>query len=440
MSYDFCGLDFGTSNSTIGIFDGQNIKMVPLEQGKPILRSAIFFDYDAHKCIFGQQGISQYLDAGHGRLMMSLKSVLGSNLMKEKTFIDNKWVSYTDILEHLLRYIKTQAEQEAGHALTQVVLGRPVRFHDHDDKKDRLAEETLEKVAHQVGFKTVLFQFEPIAAALAYEQTIDREQLALIVDLGGGTADFSVIRLRPQSASQVVGSNTQVASKHTGPSKNSLDRQKDVLSNKGIHIGGTDFDTRFSLELVMPHMGLGGRMHGMSSTIEIPSSYYHDLTTWHTINGLYTHQTHRALESIHNHALEPAPIRRLIKVIQKQQGHRILSEVERAKCLLSSTELAILNFNFIESHFEINALKIQFEAAILEKVERLIQTLQTTVTDAGLENEAIDSLFFTGGSAQIPIIRQKIMERFPNARIVQGDVFSSVGKGLILDAKQRFNA
>lgn len=416
-THDFCGLDFGTSNSTIGIFDGQKINMVPLEEGKPTLRSAIFFDFDAHKCVFGQQGISEYLSHGHGRLMMSLKSVLGSNLMQEKTYIDKKLISYTDILEYLIKYIKSKAESAAGHELTQVVLGRPVRFHDHDDKKDRLAQETLEQVARNVGFKTLHFQFEPIAAAIAYEQTIQKEQLALIVDLGGGTSDFSIIRLNP---------NVQ----------NTNDRKQDVLANRGIHIGGTDFDTRFSLELVMPHMGLLGRMQGISGTIEIPSSYYHDLTTWHTINGLYTHQTRRSLQAIHNHALEPKLIRRLINVIEKQQGHKILNAVEQAKCLLSDLEHTSLDLNFIEDNFVIKTEKLQFQGIIQDKVQQLVDTVFATLMDAGLKNNAIDSIFFTGGTTQIPIIRQSIQESFPNATLVQGDVFSSVGRGLILEAKR----
>lgn len=418
LSYDFCGLDFGTSNSTIGIFDGQQISMVPLENGKPTLRSAIFFDYETGKYTFGQQGINEYLVGGHGRLMMSLKSILGSSLMKEKTYIDNRWVSYSEILECLVRYIKQRAESQLGHSLTRVVMGRPVRFHDEDDKRDRLAQETLEKVAHNVGFKTVVFQYEPIAAALAYEQTISEEQIALIVDLGGGTADFSVIRL----ASKL----------------NQSDRSQDVLANRGIHIGGTDFDTKFSLDVVMPQMGLGGRMRGISNILPIPSGFYHDLTTWHTINSLYTYQNKQAIHTIYNHALEPNLIKRLMNVVEKQQGHKILNTVEMAKCLLSQTEETILDLNFIEEKFLINSTRKMFETAITEKIEQLMNVLFSTVKDALLNQANIDSIFFTGGTTQIPIIRDKITQSFPNATIVRGDVFSSVGKGLILEAKNHF--
>lgn len=417
-SHEFCGLDFGTSNSTIGVIQNEHINMVPLEDGKPTLRSAIFFDYENNEYRFGQQGINDYLSGIHGRLMVSLKSILGSSLMQENTVIQQKSIPYKTILGYLIRYIKQQAELTIQHELTHVVMGRPVRFHDHDDKRDKLAQDTLQAVAEQEGFKQVFFQYEPIAAALAYEQTIDREQLALIVDLGGGTSDFSIIRLHPGVL------------KH--------DRAQDVLANQGIHIGGTDFDTQLSLHEVMPTLGLGNMMRGISNAIQIPSSYYHDLTTWHTINSLYTHQTKRAIQHIKNLAFNKRPLERLLHVIEHQEGHKILNEIERTKCALSQDIQASLNLTFIEKHFILNLARQSFENIISKKVDELIQTVLNTLQDSGVKNTEIDSIFFTGGSTQIPIIQAAITKLFPMAQIVRGDVFSSVGKGLIIDAQQRF--
>ncbi|HXH55571.1 MAG TPA: Hsp70 family protein [Gammaproteobacteria bacterium] len=416
--HDYCGLDFGTSNSTIGVYTGNNITMVPLDQGKPIIRSAIFFDFEAGGCQFGQQGVTDYLSGVHGRLMMSLKSVLGSSLMDEATSIQHRRISYRDILGYFLQHIKQQAETTLGHELTKIVLGRPVRFHDQDDVKDRLAQDTMESVVRKLGFKTVLFQYEPIAAALTYEQTITREQLALIVDLGGGTSDFSVIRLRPGMENR--------------------DRLQDVLANNGIHIGGTDFDTELSLKAIMPELGLGSEMRGMSGNIQVPNSYYYDLTTWHTINSLYTHRTRSELHTIKNLALDPKNITRLINVIEKQAGHKVLNEVEQGKCLLSNAEQVNLDFQFIEKEFFLNLQRKMFEDFIKNKVEELAQVVLKTISDSGIKTGDIDSIFFTGGSTQIPMIRSSILEHFPNAEIVQGDVFSSVGKGLIIDAKRKF--
>ncbi len=426
--HDFCGLDFGTSNSTIGIYKDNQITMVPLDSGKQILRSAIFFDYDTSQCILGQRGLTEYLTGTPGRLLMSLKSVLGSPLMQEKTLIENRMVAYTDILGYLIRHLKQQAENTLGRELQQVVMGRPVRFHDTDNKKDKLAQDTLEQIAKNQGFKDIIFQYEPIAAALSYEATIAEEQLAFIVDLGGGTSDFSVIRLRPQPEN---------ASTHRVRSQDSH-RREDVLANKGIHIGGTDFDRLFSLNTVMPELGLGGKMRGLSGNIQIPSSFYHDLTTWHTINSLYTYQSKNAIHNLKGYALLKNPIERLIKVVDRQLGHKILNEVELGKCQLSSKETVLLDLSFIEKEWLLKTTRAAFEAIISEKVEKLLETCQETLKESGVSNHHIDSIFFTGGSTQIPIIRDSIAKLFPNSKIIQGDVFESVGKGLIIDAARRF--
>lgn len=428
--HDFCGLDFGTSNSTIGVYKENHIQMVPLEQGKPTLRSAIFFDSDSGKHLFGQSAVDDYLSGAHGRLMMSLKSILGSSLMKEQTVIAGRPIPYTQILGKLLKYIKTKAEHYLGHELNKVVLGRPVRFHDYDEKKDRIAQDTLEEVARQQGFETILFQYEPIAAALAYEQSITKEKLALIIDLGGGTSDFSVIHLKPYAKNSSISK--------AGIRSNDNNRIQDVLANKGIHIGGTDFDTRFSLETIMPELGLGGGMQGLSGTLQIPSSYYHDLTTWHTINSLYNHQTKRHLKEIYHFALKKHPIKRLMHVIESQQGHKILNVVEQGKCQLSAAEKIELNLNFIETDFLLPVTRETFQESIQDKVEQLIQTVLSTIAEAGVKEHQINSVFFTGGSTQIPLIRQAIESLFSSAEFVKGDVFSSVGKGLIIDARRRY--
>jgi hypothetical chaperone protein len=179
-------------------------------------------------------------------------------------------------------------------------------------------------------------------------------------------------------------------------------------------------------------------MRGMTSTLEVPSSYYHDLTTWHTLNTLYNHKTQRELKAIYNHSLDKKLIYRLLKVTENQQGHKILNAVEQGKCYLSQSDSVNLDLGFIEPKFNIGVERTFFEDIISEKVNDLVKTITDTIVTAGVKVDQIDSIFFTGGSTQIPIIRQKIMEPFPKALKVQGDVFSSVGKGLIIDAQRKF--
>ncbi len=416
---NFCGLDFGTSNSTIGIAVQQLPQLVALEGAKLSIRSAIFCDTENETWMFGQEGVNHYLEGVPGRLMMALKSVLGSSLMADKTVIFNESIPYADVLKRFMHHIKNKAERALGHELTHTVLGRPVYFHDHDKEKDRLAQNTLEKIALELGFQAVTFQYEPIAAALAYESTLKTEKLALIIDMGGGTSDFTVIRLHPNI--------------------NTIDRSQDVLANNGIHIAGTDFDQRMSLQTVMPLLGMGSLIRGSSCDIEVPSMYYHDLTTWHTLNMLYTATTLSQLRSIQTAAYEKKLISRLLHVLKMRAGHHILNTVETSKQRLSDEEILALDLSFIEEQLFTNIKRTTFNEMIHDQVSEIIAKVQQTVSDSGVAVSDINALFYTGGSTKIPIIREKINALFPQAEVVQGDAFGSVGLGLTIDAIRRYS-
>lgn len=418
MNSSFCGIDFGTSNSTIGIWQNKRCELVTLENNKPTICSAIFCDAENKTWVFGQAGIDRYLNGTPGRLMMALKSVLGSSLMEDKTLIFDQFIPYTKVLSHFMQYLKHAAERH-NQALTQVVLGRPVHFHDYDVKKDKLAQTTLEKIAKDIGFKEVSFQLEPIAAALTYELSIDKEQLALIIDMGGGTSDFTIIRLHPGATS--------------------ADRSADVLANAGIHIAGTDFDQQLSLHTVMPLLGMGSLMTGSSSTIEVPSMYYHDLTTWHTLSHLYDPKTIANVRSIQTRANEKAFIERLINVLKKRAGHRILSAVEKSKQSLSTSDETCIDLEFIEEALNVAVQRLTFNSMIADHLERILATILETVRLAGVKPTDINAIFYTGGSTKVPIVRARINPLFPHAQVVQGDAFGSVGLGLTIDAQRKFS-
>ncbi len=426
MNY-FCGLDFGTSNSTVGLHIHNQYQLVLLENQKPSMRSAIFTDIEEKQWVFGQTGINRYLEGNPGRLMMSIKSVLGSALMEEKTVIFNQYVPYTHVLKQFLRHIKSSAEQTLNHEITQVVLGRPVYFHDHDQKKDLQAQNTLETLAYQLGFKEVSFQYEPIAAALAYELSINEEKLAMIIDIGGGTSDFTIIRLHPQNKLE------SLKFKQTA-----IHRSQDVLANSGIHIAGTDFDQRLNLYSVMPLLGMGSLMKGSSSDIEVPAMIYHDLTTWHTLNQLYEASQLTRVHSIQTMAYNKLLFSRLIHVLKIRAGHHILDAVETAKQQLSHHAETILELCFIEDALNVPLSRVTFNAIIEEHLQSILEATQQTVKMASIKFSDINALFYTGGSTQIPIIRKKINALFPQAEVIQGDAFGSVGLGLTIDAHRKF--
>lgn len=258
-----CGVDFGTSNSTVGCYRPDHPVLLPLEDGKSTLPSVVFFNADDNAVRFGRAALADYLAGHEGRLMRSLKSLLGTSLIDGQTEVQGRVLPFRELLAQFVRELKRRAEQTAGQPFTQAVFGRPVHFVDDDAQADRLAQSTLLEVARSAGFTDVAFQYEPIAAAFDYESGIEREELVLVADIGGGTSDFSLVRLAPARAGK-------------------SERRDDILATGGVHIGGTDFDKYLSLTCAMPFLGLGTRLNNDK---EVPSSVYFNLATWHTITS-----------------------------------------------------------------------------------------------------------------------------------------------------------
>ena len=263
-----CGIDFGTSNSTVGWLRPGRPTLLTLEDGKPTLPSVVFFNAEADTVSVGRNGLGEYLAGTEGRLMRSLKSLLGSSLIDGRTEVNGRAVIFRDLLKEFIGTLKQRAESEAKRSFEQAVFGRPVFFVDDNREADQQAENSLGEIAHAVGFKDISFQFEPIAAAYHYETQIHHEEIVLVADIGGGTSDFSIVRLSPERAK-------------------AADRRSDVLANGGVHIGGTDFDRQLSLAGVMPHLGYRS---ALKNGREMPASIYFNLATWHTINFAYTRQ------------------------------------------------------------------------------------------------------------------------------------------------------
>ena len=194
-----CGLDFGTSNTTLGTIEGHMPVLAALEAGHTTIPSAIFYEVDGAVRI-GRRAVEAYVDGGPGRLMRSLKSVLGTALIDESTRTGRERTRFRDVIANYLGAVKRRAEQATDRELREVVHGRPVHFVDNAPDADRKAEQTLREIAREIGFGEVTFQFEPIAAALDYERQIAAEEVALIADIGGGTSDFSIRAARAPSS------------------------------------------------------------------------------------------------------------------------------------------------------------------------------------------------------------------------------------------------
>ncbi len=417
----FCGLDFGTSNSTVACAIHDRIELAPVEGDSKTLPSSVFFDFSDGSVSFGRAALACYADGVEGRLMRSLKSVLGGSLMDETTRIKSRVYTFKEIIGLILSRLKASADRATGRDVFCAVVGRPVHFVDDNPAADRAAREALEEIARAQGFTEVEFQYEPIAAALAYEQSVEREQYALIADIGGGTSDFSIVRVSPEGRARA-------------------DRSQDVLANKGVHIGGTDIDRLLSLRAIMPLLGLNSERRGDFGTKILPvaNGFFVDLATWHRINLLYTPKVARELQNMLRHSLSPRLIERLIAVVESRRGHSIALAVEAAKIALSTRAGAAIDLTDIERDFVVEANRDILQAAIADRLAALTRTLEETLAAAGLAGECIDAVFLTGGSTAIPAVRAVVTAQTPQARIVEGDLFGAVGLGLGLDARRKF--
>ena len=414
----FCGLDFGTSNSTIARVDPGGVPhLLRLEAGRETIPSVIFFGFEDDTIRFGREAVAEYVSGAEGRLMRSLKSVLGTSLIGDTTRVKARSYGFVEILGIFIAELKRRAEDELGGAVEQVVCGRPVHFVDDDVAADRAAQEQLAGAVRAQGFRHVEFQFEPIAAALDYERQVVAERLALIVDLGGGTSDFSVVRVSPQRA-------------------RAADRSGDILSTAGVHIGGTDFDRLLSMAKIMPELGLGtmtrdGKRH-------LPVAPYYDLSTWHRINRLYNAQTLRDLRGTRNEARAPERVEMMMELIEDRLGHRLVGAVEAAKIALSDVDRTRFEFAVRDQSITTEMTVGDLTEALRNSVERIAGAIGETLRRAGVGAESIDSLILTGGSTQVPVIADGLRKLFPDSELVRTDVLGSVGLGLALDAKRKF--
>jgi hypothetical chaperone protein len=458
-----CAIDFGTSNSGLALPDPGvpgRTRLVPIEDGLTTMPTAVFYFTDDDEArsaqgvhhpdgalprAHGRAAIRAYVDGNSGRLMRSLKSILGSGLAEQATDLgQGHSVRYLDVLAGYLRHLRSLGEANAQNQLTHVVLGRPVHFVDDDAQRDALAQTTLERAARAAGFTHVHFQFEPIAAAFDYEQRIEHEQIVLVADIGGGTSDFSVVRVGPARRGRVQ-------------------RRDDILANHGVHIAGTDFDRHIELEVVLPLLGFrargpvrgarppeatdsyleGQRALRASGPVdhgarEVPGKVYFDLATWHLINTVYRPARVAELRGMADWYADKHLHARLMRAIDWHLGHDLAARSEAAKIAAASGHDATVDLGAIEGRLTATLSQAQAVRAIDADLLRIVDAAVHTVREAGLEREGIDALYFTGGSTGLASLTQRLEQAFPQAQAVHGERLASVATGLGVHAARLF--
>lgn len=441
---DYCAIDFGTSNSAVARVapagdrhacaasdtddDGlghpagpgrlpAKTRLVPLEGAELTLPSAVFFNADENTHCFGRAAIAEYIDGYDGRLMRSLKSILGSPLAEQSTDVGGgRALPFLDIIALFLRHLVTQATQVDGEAPRRAVLGRPVFFVDDDPEADRAAEAQLAQAARNAGLEEVHFQYEPIAAAFDYESRLSAEELVLVADIGGGTSDFSLVRVGPER-------------------RHALERQQDVLGHHGVHVAGTDFDRRVELDAILPAFGYRsldpqGR--------ELPNRIYYDLATWHRINAVYTPRRVTELRLARHLFRDPRHFLRLMTLVERRLGHKLAAQAEQSKIALAGGGATRIALEWVEEGLELAYDGARMVGACADETERIVAAARETTRAAGVPPERVAALYFTGGSTGLNFLSTAIHAAFPAAHAVHGDRLASVAIGLGIHAARLF--
>ncbi|MEM7404162.1 MAG: Hsp70 family protein [Pseudomonadota bacterium] len=401
-------VDFGTTNSAACWVEAGEVTVVPLEEGRPTLPSAIFFSAEDLSVAFGAAAIRRYESGESGRLMKALKTVMSTGLIDESTAIRGGYIRYREVIGLFLAHIKSTAEAFMGRSVDQALLGRPVHFIDDAPERDRRAQEVLGEIANQVGLTTVRFQYEPIAAAVDYEVSLTRDQAVLIVDIGGGTSDFSLVSLGPSF-------------------RDAPDRSGSVVGTAGVRLAGTDFDRLLSLETTMRTLGMGAT--GKSGR-PLPTYLYHKLSTWHEINTAYNPADLSETMQLRAEFVDLRMHDRLMCTLREKLGHRLIGAVERAKMEVAEGGEAEIGLAFLEDALIASLGEDTLRASIGRAITDIVGCAEQLIERSALARDAISALYFTGGSTGVRALREAFAQAFPLSEAYVGEQFTSVSQGL----------
>jgi len=423
------GIDFGTTNSTVGrASGGSQVELVafPTLTGETFSsRSVLYLQQIRHagraqtQSWTGPAAIEHYLAAENkGRLIQSLKSYLSDRSLTGTAVFGRHW-TLEDLISKILTDLRRHAERQFQTPVTYAMVGRPVRFVGAESEDDEaFAVSRLRQAFASAGFDRVEFEMEPVAAAYAYESTLDHDELILIGDFGGGTSDFSLL--------------------HVGPGVRKRGRKpQDLLGNSGIGLAGDAFDARIVRKLVSPALGSESFARSLHKVLPaVPAWIYANLERWHYLSFLRTANVVEILKSARLRALEPEKIEALITLIDEDLGYHLHQAVQRVKFQLSSSDVAEFHFRDGSMNLRIAVTREAFEGWIAEELHAIEQCVDSLLETSGVSRTQVDRVFLTGGSSLVPAVRRIFKERFGEDRIRTGDEFISVARGLAMRAEE----
>lgn len=410
------GIDFGTTNSALSVFRNGTVEVVAVDGSDgagELMRSVLYFN-EENEVFAGHEAIHQYLsDGAAGRFMQSIKTFL-PNTSFDSTEIFGKRFTIDDLVAIILRKIKARGEAHVGCPVESVVLGRPVVF-STDSAKDAIAQQRLEKAARKAGFRNIWFQYEPVAAALTFEESLQpgQERIVFIGDFGGGTSDFSVIRVKGGAFAR-------------------SDRRSDVLSLGGVYVAGDKFDSQIMWDKVAHHFGRYARYKtmGKDEWNSVPKSIIYTLCQWHRIPLLRARKTRELIRVIKGTTDDRQAIEHLENIISDNYGFFLFQAIEAAKCELSGREQSLIQFRERDLCIDEVIGKQEFETLNADNFQQISACIDEVIAKSGLLPAQMDTVFLTGGTSRIPRIQALFADRFGRDKLEQRDAFTSVVHGL----------
>ena len=423
------GIDFGTTNSTVARASGKSqVELVafPTLTGETFsFRSVLYLQQIKQaartrtQTWTGPAAIEHYLAAENkGRLIQSLKSYLSDGSLTG-TAVFGRHCTLEDLISRILADLRRHAERQFHAGISYAMAGRPVRFVGAETAEDEaFALGRLREAFAAAGFERIDFEMEPVAAAYAYEATLDHDELILIGDFGGGTSDFSLL--------------------HVGPGVRKRGRSpQDLLGNSGVGLAGDSFDARIVRKLVSPALGSDSLARSLNKLLPaVPAWIYANLERWHYLSFLRTSNVVEILKSARLRALEPEKIEALITLIDEDLGYHLHQAVQQLKFELSRSESAAFHFRDGSMDLNIVVTRDSFEAWIADDLRTIEQCVDSLLETSGVSRRQVDRVFLTGGTSLVPAVRRIFEQRFGEQRIRTGNEFISVARGLALRAEE----
>ncbi len=422
------GFDFGTTNSSIArVGENGEVELARFDWAGALtesFRSLLYLERQRTagrstiKSWAGPAGIERYLEAEEkGRLVQSLKSFLSSRSLQTTEILGRRF-QLEELVANVIRDIRMAAEKQFGGSIRSAVVGRPVRFVGAEsDADDEFALSRLRTALEKGGFAEIEFEYEPVAAAFYYESTLEHDEQILIGDFGGGTSDFSLLRVGPSARKTRHGART-------------------VLGNEGLPLAGDAFDARIIRHVVSPELGAGSFLNSHGKRLPVPNWVYFKLERWHHLSFLRSKETLNMLQSVMRQAEEADKIKALLYLVNHDLGFYLHRAVQRTKAALSHAESD--RFVFQDGDVELHALvtRVEFESWIAEELAGVEQKVEALLRKTGVAAQEVDMVFLTGGSSFVPAVRRIFERRFGVQKIRTGDEFTSVARGLALRAAQ----